>query len=152
MKPLARGTGLTVMGAALVALSACHQPAKPSTTHDPDRGAPQPIPFTRARTHTAPINVRANEPDSSRWLFTESMRSGTAGGWTTGTFDPRRNKIAVKTNSATGFAIDTGRIAIDWERLVIISIDGRNSELRRRDFDVLHFRLDEHKRWIVLEP
>ncbi|MCH7596777.1 MAG: hypothetical protein IID35_09495 [Planctomycetes bacterium] len=106
---------------------------------------------SQGRERNGSINVRANEPDSSRWLFTESMRSGTAGGWTTGTFDPRRNKIAVKTNSATGFAIDTGRIAIDWERLVIISIDGRNSELRRRDFDVLHFRLDEHKRWIVLE-
>lgn len=152
MKPLARRTGLTAVGTALVALSACHQPATPSTTHDLDRNEPLRIRSTTARTRTAPIILRPDETDSSRWLFTETVRDGTAGGWTTGTFDPRRNKIDVKAKNVTGFAIDTSGIAIDWKRVVIISIDGRNSELRRRNFNVLHFRLDDHNRWVVLEP
>ena len=49
-------------------------------------------------------------------------------------------------------AMDARRVPIQWARIVILGIDGTNSELRRRDFDVYHFQMNEHGQWIVLEP
>ena len=74
------------------------------------------------------------------------------GGWATGAFDRQKNKLDVRTSDVRQFAIDVERIAIDWQRLVVISIDGKNSELRKRDVSLLHFRLDDHGQWVVVEP
>ena len=35
---------------------------------------------------------------------------------------------------------------------VILSLNHANSELRRREAGVLTFELDDHGRWVVLEP
>ena len=79
-------------------------------------------------------------------------RANSDGGWATASFDQDRNKLIIKTRDVQRFTIDTGRIAINWERLVVLSLDGRNSELRQRDVDVLHFFRDQHGQWIVAEP
>ena len=96
------------------------------------------------------IPVEVDDPD--RWLFALKVRDGVAGAWVTGSFDPKRNKLDIHTRGAQAFAIDVGRIPINWKRLVIIGIDGANSELCKRDYSVLHFVLDEHGRWVVVEP
>ena len=94
-----------------------------------------------------------DDPDSAdRWLFVEKTKEDAPGGWATGAFDRQKNKLDVRTSDVRQFAIDVERIAIDWQRLVVISIDGKNSELRKRDVSLLHFRLDDHGQWVVVEP
>jgi hypothetical protein len=98
----------------------------------------------------APSSWLASDRDG--WLLVEKVRAGAPGGWGTGTFDKQRNKIDIQTQDVQQFAIYVGRIPINWRRLVIIGIDGVNSELRKRDQYIYHFARDDHDRWIVLEP
>jgi len=91
------------------------------------------------------------EDDSTRWLAVEDTRRGAEGGWATGSFDPKKNRIEIRTKDVRQFSVDVSRIPIAWEKLVILSIDGVNSELRRREFTLLHFRMDDHGQWNVLE-
>lgn len=90
--------------------------------------------------------------DADRWIFVQKAREGTAGAWATATFNRERNKLIIRERDVQQFAIDTSRIPINWERLVVISINGRGSELRKRDYPILHFARDDHGQWVVLEP
>jgi len=144
----------------------CPKPDSPPPPETPLHGAPAPVQPPAPREHdqggsanapaVAESSVRidlppdANEPD--RWLWVETPREGTAGGWATGSFDPKRNKLDIRTKDVTRFVIDVGRIPIDWKRVVVLGIDGKNSELRRRDFTRLHFVLDAHGQWVIHEP
>lgn len=94
--------------------------------------------------------VKTDDPD--RWLRVEKTREGTPGGWATGSFDPKRNKLTIHTRNVEQFAIEVRRVPIDWERLVVIGINGRNAELRKRNYSVLHFARDRHGQWVVIEP
>jgi hypothetical protein len=111
---------------------------------EPEPTPPDPLP--------ARVEIGVETVDPDQWLFVEGIRDGVPGGWATGSFDPERNKLSIRTHDLRGFAVDVARIPIRWEKLVILSIDGRNSELRRRDFTLLHFRLDEHGQWVVADP
>jgi len=99
-----------------------------------------------------PIVIPDEILDQERWLWVEETRDGARGGWATGSFDPKRNKIDIETRDVERFAVDVSRIPVNWERLVIIGINDVNSELRKRDYSVLHFARDDHGRWVVLEP
>jgi hypothetical protein len=98
----------------------------------------------------APVTIQLS--DRTRWYYAEQYDREAELDSFQATFDRKRNKIDVQTHGVTQFTIDTSRIPIDWERLVILGIDGRNSELRRRDFDLLRFRRDKYGQWMVLEP
>lgn len=93
-----------------------------------------------------PPVAEAPSPTPS-WLFTPNNPRSGAGG----SFDRKKNKIIIRTAEQRDFAIDTSRLPIDWDKLVILSIDGKNSELRRRDFRVYRFQLDDHGQWDVRE-
>ena len=90
--------------------------------------------------------------DSDRWLFVQKVADKAKGGWATGSFDADRNKLSIATSDVAEFALDTSRVAIDWKKLVVLSIDGKNSELRKRDYDILHFTRTPHGEWTVHEP
>ncbi|MGD2110449.1 MAG: hypothetical protein PVI86_13800 [Phycisphaerae bacterium] len=113
----------------------------PTSTHQPD------VPPPPER-----VEIPAEFHDADRWLFVERARDGTEGAWATGSFNAERNRLIIRERDVDQFAIDTDRIPINWERLVVISINGRSSELRKRDYPVLHFARDEHGGWVVLEP
>jgi len=115
--------------------------AVPDTPND---AAPDEVP-----TH---VEVGVEEEDSDRWLFVEAVRGEADGAWATGTFDARRNKLIIDTHEVAQFAVRLDRVPVDWQRLVVIRIDGVNAELRRREFAVYHIALDEHGRWTVLGP
>ena len=102
------------------------------------------------RQSTIDISEEAVDPD--RWLVVEKTRDGAPGGWATGSFDPKRNKLTIRQRDVQRFAIDVSRIPINWARLVVIGINGRNSELRKRDYSILHFARDQHGQWVVVEP
>jgi hypothetical protein len=117
------------------------QPATAEAPKSPPTEAPPP-----------PIPLPDDPDAADRWLFVEKAKDGSPGGWATGAFDRQKNKLDIHTRDVRQFAIDVERIAIDWQRLVVLSIDGKNSELRKRDVSLLHFRLDDHGQWVVMEP
>lgn len=130
-----------------LALSACRHSAAQSAT--PIQVSPTPRPQDSVAGPSPP--ALSDRKDSDDWLFIEKVRADTPDGWAKGTFNKKRNRIAVETHGALGFAIDIERIPIDWERLVVIRIDGRNSELRKRDYSRYHFQRDKYGRWIVAD-
>ncbi len=147
-----------IWACSLLTVPACLQPA-------PNRSGNAPEPDTRqdsqedgavtsdpAATQPDPIVFPRPIDDPGRWLVVEKTTHRTSGAWATGSFDQSRNKLTIMTNDVSQFSIDTDRILIDWDQLVILGIDGRNSELRKRNYSVLHIALDKHGRWVVLEP
>ncbi len=146
-----RAQFLRAVGVVLLVLASCRHAGRPVGIEEPPpakspASAPPPPNVSKA-----PLDVDVPVPDPNRWLFVEQF-AGIANGSATGSFDPTRNKLSIQTRDVTKFAIDTSRIRIDWKRLVILSINGRNSELRRRDFDLYHFALTDQGEWIVVEP
>jgi len=136
--------------------AACRRPdvvppadnAPPSPPANDNAQANPPVPLP------APIHVRINGPDpdeEGRWLFAETVREGAPGGWAEGTFVPERNRIVVTTRDLAGFSIDFGKLAIDWDRLVVLRIDGYNSEFRRRKHPVVRFEVTPTGDWRVIE-
>ena len=111
--------------------------------------ASEETPPPAARPRRVSIGFEVNDPD--QWLFVEKTRGKADGGWATGLFIPDRNKLVVDTKDVERFAIHVARIPIDWERLVVLRIDGVNTELRKRDLSVYHFEVDEHGQWVVTE-
>jgi len=111
----------------------------------PDSGFVQPEPPFTPRVE---LGLETKDPD--RWLDVDGIRGDAPGAWATGSFDAERNKITVDTQDVDHFTIDTSRIPIRWDRLVIIRIDGRNSELVQREHSLYQFARDEHNRWVVI--
>jgi len=132
----------------------CHKPA-PSTSEE---GSSTPSGRTVESTPTPAreeiplrVDIGPAAGGSDSWLAVEKVRGDSAGAWATGEFDQKRNKLTIVTHAVERFTIDVGRIPIRWDRLVILGIDGNNSELARREFDVLHFVNDKHG-WHVVKP
>lgn len=98
------------------------------------------------------VNIAAPMEDLDRWLTVEAIRGDAPGAWAEGSFNPKSNKIIIDTHDVQRFALEVSRIPIRWEKLVIIRIDGRNSEMVRRDQAIYHFDLDDHGQWVVLGP
>ncbi len=154
-RPMQRFLAISVL---LWLFSGCARPEQDALQH------PRPLPETARREAERAAAVDDSQADAaflplplvpvdaSQWLFVEKVQEGARGGWATGSFDPERNKIDITTHDVAAFAIDVERIPIAWERLVIIGIDGINSELRRRDYRMYHFVRDSAGQWIVREP
>jgi hypothetical protein len=137
------------------------------------REAPMPVPAdNQANSHAAPapepvapveepiIAAPAAElpppaapaPDPGKWFFVERIKPGARGGWGTADFEPDKNRLSVDLHDVTRFRIDTTRVGIDWDRLVLLRIDGHTSELKRRDITQYHFARDLSGAWVVVEP
>ena len=123
--------------------SAKQQAEPPSRAQDESPGTESDGEPTQA---TAP----ADRPD--RWLIVVKPFDTNTGCWAKGEFDAERNKIGIVTENVAEFTVDTDRIPIDWSRLVVISIDGLNAELKRRDYTPLLFRREGFSSWNVVEP
>lgn len=100
----------------------------------------------------APPPVRSTpDPQTPSWLFASRFQEGAKGPWVRGEFDAKKNKLVIRTNDVSEFAVNTADVLIDWDKLVVLSINGKNSELRKRDFTVYRFELDSHGQWVVKE-
>ena len=135
----------------VAALSDCHKSA-PTAPPDEVPRVETPAESPPAVEPPPAIRLSDDEDAADRWLFVEKAKDGTPGGWATASFDRQKNKLDIHTRDVRQFVIDASRVPIDWQRLVVLSIDGKNSELRRRDFSLLHFRFDDHGQWVVVEP
>ncbi len=92
------------------------------------------------------------EDIGNRWVYPLQYKKGSTGGLVRGSFDPKRNKIMIDTQDVKRFRIDMTKLSINWDRLVIIRLNGKSSELRRRDSDVIDFEIDKYGNWVVFEP
>ena len=120
-----RTATLLACAAFLLTPLTCHKPAEsppPDAANESDLTAknaetdpPEPPP--------EPLVWPVEVHDPDRWLRVESIRNGSAGAWATGSFDPKRNKLDLHTHDVRAFSIDTGRVPINWERIVILVID-----------------------------
>jgi len=84
------------------------------------------------------------------WLAVLAAGKTGPGGWATASVDAKRNRISIDTHDVEAFSIDTARIAIRWDRLVIVRINGRNAELVRRKNPVIRFQRDAHRQWVAV--
>ena len=151
-----RVTLIAMVSGTLTMIGACSEPARSTAIDDPVASVSTPIRSAPVRERTTSRSVRAavlpSEDDTDRWLRVAAVAEDADGGVATGSFDPKGNQIRIRTQDVKGFVIDTGRLAIDWDRLVVIRINGVGSELRKRDYDLLHFVRNDHGRWEVAEP
>ncbi len=132
-------------------LAGCQTP-QPAGPQEPPTPAPPPPPVEPQVVPDEPPTTGEVPVDPKQWVYVERIKKGASDPWGRGTFDRSRNKISIETHQLRRFAVDVSRIPINWERLVILSINGRNSELRKRDFHVYHFEYDKYGRWAVMEP
>ena len=109
--------------------------------------APQDLPETPVR-----VLISILVDDSGRWLSVVAVKEGAAGAWATGSFKAKRNRLDIRTEDVETFALDTSRIPIRWDKPVVMNINGRTGELRRRDYALLSFALDGRGEWVVVEP
>ena len=98
------------------------------------------------------VDIGAVVDDSEKWLTVEEIRGGAPGAWATGSFLAKRNRIVIETEGVARFSINMNRVSVRWDKLVVIRIDGRNSELVQRDQAIYRFVLDDHGSWVVLDP
>ena len=131
---------------------------KPSTAHDDankessNQSVEQTVVSDTAGEVPNRVDIGVHVADSEDWLSVDEIRDDAPGAWATGSFLAERNRIVIETEAVARFSIDMGRVPVRWERLVVIRIDGRNSELVKRDQAIYRFALDEHGHWVVLEP
>ena len=90
--------------------------------------------------------------DFERWLSVVAIKDGAPGAWATGSFKVKRNRLDIRTKDVQTFTLDTSRIPIRWDKPVVMNINGRTGELRRRDYSILRFALDGRGDWLVVEP
>ncbi len=98
------------------------------------------------------VDIGVHVADSEDWLTVDEIRDDAPGAWATGSFLAERNRIVIETVGVARFSIDMPRVPVRWDKLVVIRIDGRNSELVKRDQAIYRFVLDDHGHWVVLEP
>ncbi len=139
-----RGASLGCLAVLMLWLGGCSEPAVKV-------GGDKPVVRQPKEVKPVPVVLPVIE-DSNRWLIVKKVSSGGDGGWATGAFDRGRNKIVIETHDVESFVVDTSRVTINWKKLVILRIDGRNSELRKRDYQLLNFSLDHSGAWVVEEP
>lgn len=158
--PFRRRVDSTLVGACLVVgvlLVGCRELARQSAAEPKSNNISVPTPNeepTPIPSVPLPPAVRIPDKlvDTDRWLLVRRVRDGEPGAWATGSFDAAKNKVIIETKGVREFAIDTSKIDIDWERLVILRLDGINSELRKRDYALLYLVRDGYGKWVVREP
>lgn len=99
----------------------------------------------------APKPLPPEPDDGTRWLFAEAASDNSKGGWIEGSFDASKNKIEIRTKDTARFRIDTSRMGINWDKLVVMNIDGKGAELRRRENPIIQFEHDGAGHWKVVE-
>lgn len=132
---------------------ACHKPESNSRNGESEPGVKLDADIKPEYSKAdVPIHISPQPDEEKRWLLVEKHQKNAPGAWADGSFNAKRNKIIIRIRDAQQFAIDTSRIPIDWSRPVILSINERNSELKRRDYEVLHFSRNAYGQWFVVEP
>ncbi len=98
------------------------------------------------------VRIRSLADPQRGWLRIEGIRDSAAGAWATGSFLKDKNKIVIETENVERFSINLSKLRLNWNRRVVLRIDGRSSELTRKRRPVLHLHRSPAGSWDVVEP
>ena len=137
---------------------------KQENAHSPATTRPavtsQPAPASRpAQATTQPasppnhvqVRIHTLADPQDGWLRIEAIRSDAPGAWATGRF-VFDNKIIIETEDVEQFSIDLSQIRINWNRRVILRINGYSSELTKKRRPLVHLRCSPTGSWEVVKP
>jgi len=148
-----------------VAAGGCPEPTghretttKPAPKDASAGGRPRPAsqpaasqPISQPDPNFVSVRVRQVTDPQDGWLLIEAIGEGAPGAWATGRFIPDR-RIEIETENVEQFSIDISRMAINWDRRVVLRINGRASELTRKRHPVVHLKQDATGAWNVVKP
>ncbi len=93
------------------------------------------------------------QPDNAeaQWLGVDRIAEDADGAWATGGVFAG-NRVVIRTENVAQFRIELDRLPVDWDRRVVLRIDGRPSELTRKHYPTLTLRRSPTGGWIPVEP
>ncbi len=127
--------------------SAVSGPASRPAARVTDSDSPDP---NRVSVSIEQLENLASETTADRWLRVVKLADKASGGWATGAFTPA-NRITIETRSVLEFSMDLSRIPINWNRRVVLRIDGHTSELTRAHYPVIRLRRSPTGGWNVVD-
>jgi hypothetical protein len=110
---------------------------------------PDPTPATKPAAPQPPPLPSLPEPQRG-WLQIVKLAGDAEGGWATGNFETERNRVSVDTHNVAEFVLDQTRLAVRWDRRVVLRINGRPAELIRKEDPIIHFRQSPGGAWEVV--
>ena len=115
----------------------------PSSTPDPSEEALRPPP---------PIDLPLLEPSPLRegWLVIEERADARQWAWVEGSI-VGDDKCVLDTSNIRRFQLDLSRLRLNWDRPIVLRIDGFNSQLTRKRWPVLDFLRTPSGAWIVVD-
>lgn len=133
------------------------QPVTTTKPASPTEPAAPPSPPEQSDTppenhHRVTVRIRSLADPQRGWLRIESIRDSAVGAWATGSFLQHDNKIVIETENVEQFSINLSKLRLNWNRRVVLRIDGRSSELMRKRRPVVHLRRSPAGSWDVVEP
>jgi len=133
----------------------------PVSTSQPAEGSPAPTTEPADEPQTQParpvdpnhvrVRIRSLTDPQNGWLRIEELQPDADGAWATGDF-LLDNKLIIETENVAQFSIDLSQIRINWDRRVVLRIDGYASELTPKRRPLLHLRRSPAGSWDVVEP
>jgi hypothetical protein len=126
---------------------------KPIAPEQIDATAPTPAELTTQPDNGDHVEVRivALSDPQRGWLRIESIRDSAMGAWGTGDFLAEQNKIVIDTENVDQFTINLSKLRLNWNRRVILRIDGHSSELTPKRRPILRLRRSPAGGWKVVE-
>ena len=115
----------------------------PASTPDTSEESPRP---------PAPIELPLSEPSPLRegWLVIKEKADARQRAWVEGSI-VGDDKCVLDTSNIRRFRLDLARLRLNWEKRIVLRIDGFNSELTRKRWPVLHFLRTSSGAWIVVD-
>lgn len=122
--------------------------------NEPPADAPPPVDTLPATSITHRLTLddlkSVELPDSAeRWIRGERLIEGVSGGWVTGSVSAE-NRVVVESDGLAQVILDLSRVPVDWNRRVILRIDGHTSELTRDRFPTLRLRRIPTGGWLAV--
>ncbi len=138
---------MKLVTSAILLLCVAHLGCRPSASDVAPDSAVAPAPHAPVKVTPEPerpvdalAELEKIEVQPDKWLFVEGEVQEAGGAWVTGWFSDEANKIAIETHGANGFRLELSKISIDWSRRVVLRIDERSFELKKRKTSTVHFK------------
>ena len=124
------------------------EPSPPATTTPSEPVVEsQPATASAPATATAPVGL---DDQQKGWLRIEKLQPDVEGGWATGDFDEKRNRISLVTQNVVEFSVDRRELPIRWDRRVLLRINAQSMELARKDRPKIRFRQSPSGAWDIV--
>jgi hypothetical protein len=143
-------------GLLAVAVAGCPEsetaPPPVAATRPAEPPVPEPVePQPQDPAHVE-VRIQTLADPQQGWLRIEAIRDSAVGAWATGWFIAEQNKIVIDTEDVDQFSINLSKLRLDWDRRVVLRIDGRSSELTPKRRPILRLRRSPAGSWDVVEP